>query len=1020
MRREEGSVRDTNLCPPLSRSGQPLIPGRVLLLRGEGGGETMPKVAVPTLRMVRLLPLLLPPLLLMPWPSEGRNPCQGPHCPQPRQPAAHCHGAECTATTTTTTAAAAAAHHHHHHHAPYHHGAVFLEGTAHGRESAGSWPHPADDLAAAGTCKGIECLLRWRESRARPTRRHGAERAGAEQPRRAEGQRTGGGSGGSGGSPAGPPRFLPGLHAELVSASSASSAADLGSTGSPGVTLMCDVRPGENEVASEDALVLHLRLVHGQEQLLALVQTQVEAAAKITHGLNEQQMRLLQQQQQVLDAQRHLAAQFANLEGLMRQESDLRTQHRHGTKRWEDNPGTPPQPQPAIDPPLSAGRPQHHRHHHHHHHPALAGTEDATGLLRIPPGMPGLPAISGPRAVTQHAGRGYEADGGERPSDCAPCAAGEFCDFQRMPPECRRCSSCQPGFSELQTCHRSTDRICQDKDECTENPTFCAGKCLNTPGGYRCVGIIVSHDDDDDESSLCADGYYLGYETGECQACSGCPDGLMLSPCTTDADTSCLPGPGKLAAAWVGSVELPPPPRDRAANLSELMPGGEGIALRVAPTRETESLLGFAQIQVVGGRSVAFGQHGLVWADLNVAAKHSCRGFLQVSLRLNRSGGHRDELVAARIEPTEDDKRFRRSASLSSTAELEPGHQFSVYLRSPGQPCERSGGEYAHPDLLPGSLSFLWLSHDTGAVSLHAHTNTAAHYNSNYRPSFKVSQVSDPYVITANHDCATFIFSEAGVVKFAYRQALYSVGHGCIRDGYSLGVHVSRNGSAGESEEVTRVYFPGVTYRDTAVSAAGAVEVRAGDQLSFDVATSQHCSVRLFGDASGVSVASLLWVPRSAAAVLSAALDKSGVGTGAVRNKALRFRTVAAPDGGQVLLETEGRHSGQRFRLAAAGVVSVSFHLRLIHSCETVRLSLRGLQSEPPLQLQGRGPVAPLLQQVGGRVMEGSQWSTISLRGSLSVEADATLFFTLDCSRGRINNIFHHQGSHLFMMWISA
>ncbi|XP_061436757.1 uncharacterized protein LOC133361778 [Lethenteron reissneri] len=542
-----------------------------------------------------------------------------------------------------------------------------------------------------------------------------------------------------------------------------------------------------------------------------------------------------------------------------------------------------------------------------------------------------------------------------RPSDCAPCAAGEFCDLPRMPPRVKNRS----------VCNRSVcNKTIKDKDECTENPTFCAGKCLNTPGGYRCVGIIISHDDDDDESSLCADGYYLGYETGECQACSGCPDGLMLSPCTTDADTSCLPGPGKLAAAWVGSVELPPP-RDRPANLSELMPGGEGIALRVAPTRETESLLGFAQIQVVGGRSVAFGQHGLVWADLNVAAKHSCRGFLQVSLRLNRSGGHRDELVAARIEPTEDDKRFRRSASLSSTAELEPGHQFSVYLRSPGQPCERSGGEYAHPDLLPGSLSFLWLSHDTGAVSLHAHTNTAAHYNSNYRPSFKVSQVSDPYVITVNHDCAAFTFSEAGVVKFAYRQALYSVGHGCIRDGYSLGVHVSRNGSAGESG-----------------------------------------SVRLFGDASGVSVASLLWVPGSAAAVLSAALDKSGVGTGAVRNKALRFRTVAAPDGA--------------FRLAAAGAVSVSFHLRLIHSCETVRLSLRGLQSEPPLQLQGRGPVAPLLQQVAGRVMEGSQWSTISLRGSLSVEADATLFFTLDCSRGRINNIFHHQGSHLFMMWISA
>ncbi|XP_078475491.1 uncharacterized protein LOC144736729 [Lampetra planeri] len=106
----------------------------------------MTKVAV-----VRLLPLLLPRLLLMPWPSEGRNSCQGPNCPQPRQPAVPCHGAECATTTS--------AHHHHHHHAPYHHGAGFLEGTAHGRESAGSWPHPADDLAAAGTCKGIECLL---------------------------------------------------------------------------------------------------------------------------------------------------------------------------------------------------------------------------------------------------------------------------------------------------------------------------------------------------------------------------------------------------------------------------------------------------------------------------------------------------------------------------------------------------------------------------------------------------------------------------------------------------------------------------------------------------------------------------------------------------------------------------------------------------------------------------------------------------------------------------------------------
>lgn len=43
----------------------------------------------------------------------------------------------------------------------------------------------------------------------------------------------------------------------------------------------------------------------------------------------------------------------------------------------------------------------------------------------------------------------------------SPCGPEEFCDFQRDPPQCEKCTMCPPGFFLISQCSSTADRMCQ-------------------------------------------------------------------------------------------------------------------------------------------------------------------------------------------------------------------------------------------------------------------------------------------------------------------------------------------------------------------------------------------------------------------------------------------------------------------------------------------------------------------------------------------------------------------------------
>lgn len=361
---------------------------------------------------------------------------------------------------------------------------------------------------------------------------------------------------------------------------------------------------------------------------------------------------------------------------------------------------------------------------------------------------------------------------------------------------------------------------------------------------------------------------------------------------------------------------------------------------------------------------------------------------------------------------------------MSVALEVEPNHTLSLFLRSPNQHCNQSRDLLAF-DLGGPTLSLLWLSHDTGAVAMTAHmTASAAHYQTSYRPSFRVAEVSDPYMLALGHDGRGVRFTEAGVVKFVVQQALYAMGHTCVREGFSLVAYVTRNGSSGE---VARAFKPGVNYRDTSVTLSGAARVEAGDSLSFELLSPGQCSVRYFGDSSGVSILSVVWIPPAVANVLSARVARTGLPSGAVRNKALLFQHFDAdPEGSpspgrQVRLARTGdTHPGRNFIFGEDGTANVALTLKLIHSCNVVKLTLH--RQDPGAQRghsRLEGGTAPLAQQVSGHMPEGSEWASVGLRTSFSVQNGTAIYVTLDCVRGRINQIGQESGPNISILWVA-
>ncbi|XP_044194772.1 uncharacterized protein nell3 [Thunnus albacares] len=731
-----------------------------------------------------------------------------------------------------------------------------------------------------------------------------------------------------------------------------------------GVQLTCDIKPGENEVPSEDALILHLQLAKGQEKLVEALRAQQMVIRDLQQKLADQQEALLSQQREILDQQKRMyeqmdvvKAQYGLLSDTVKQVSFQGLQGELQSYFESHLAGLQSQARSHLQKSYAV-----------HKMDMDSKVMDVVGEANFPQPLLGCPSTCGPE---------------------------EFCDFQRDPPQCEKCTMCPPGFFLISQCSSTADRMCQDRDECLELPNICGErvKCLNTPGGFRCLGVSER----EAVMGLCGHDYFYNQELQECQACSDCDGEPVTVPCTAISDSVCGQlSESRLSQSWGSNVAVPPA-RTSGANIFH------GLQLNIRGKESSELLSN-------KGGQVTFLQHGLVWLDHNFAIKHSCRNFLQVGMRLNESQEEEGlDLSGVRIE--QPDGKYFQGVSVSSGVEVEPNHTLTLLLKSPNQHCNQSKDLHVY-DVTTPSFSLLWLSHDTGAVAMSAQMSLLAHYQTSYRPTFRMTSVSDPYMISLTHDNRGVRFTESGVVKFVLQQALYSMGHTCIREGFSLIAYTNRNGTG---QAAMQAFKAGVNYRDTSITLSGAVSVDSGDTLSFEITSPSQCNIRYFGDSTGISMLSLIWIPSAVSSALTATVSRTGLPFGAVRNKPLLFQQIS-PDTEQVHLARTGEpNSRKNFIFHDKGTVNVALNLKLIHSCNIVKLTLQRVEGP------GRGRQAgPVAQQVSGYMPEGSEWASIGLRASFQVQNGTAVYVTLDCIRGRVNQITHEGGTNISILWVAV
>lgn len=513
----------------------------------------------------------------------------------------------------------------------------------------------------------------------------------------------------------------------------------------------------------------------------------------------------------------------------------------------------------------------------------------------------------------------------------------------------------------------------------------------------------------DATSGMCSHGYFYNSDMDECQACNECDGEPIASPCTFTSDAMCsgpAAGDSALSLAWAGDASLP---------------GAKGHILAHAFPSVQLHLQGKGDASLVAPEDghLVLRQHGLIWLDDNLSVTHGCRSFIQVCLRMNNTDGSESrDLSGVRIEQQE--VRSLQSASISAVAEVAPGHIISLLLRSANQHCNQSSEGLQLYNPSAASLSLLWLSHDTGAVAMTAQAMVSAHYHTTYRPVFRTTSTSDPYVVGLTHDGRGIRFAESGTVRFVFQQALYSMGQACVSEGFQILAYLNHNGTG---MELCRTFKPGVHYRDTSISLSGASKVDPGDTLAFEILSPAQCNVRFFGDETGISTLSLVWVPAAISSSLSASISHTGLPSGAVRNKPLFFRQTSAQVSQMELLGKGSTDQRRDFVFKESGTASVALDLKLIHSCNLVKVTLLR-RSDPEgsggdREAEGARPV-PLAQQVSGQMPEGSHWARVSLRASFQVHNGTAVFFILDCVRGRVNQISHHSGSGVSVLWVAA
>ncbi|MED6275275.1 hypothetical protein CHARACLAT_024924 [Characodon lateralis] len=729
------------------------------------------------------------------------------------------------------------------------------------------------------------------------------------------------------------------------------------------IQLACDMKPGSNEVPSEDALVLQLQLSKSQDRFVEALKSQQSDVKELQRLLSEQQGALVNQQREILEQQRRMYEQMEQVKAQHRILMDTIKQTSFQSLQEE------------LDSHMEtlSGQVRGHR------------TQQALSLHKVDM-----------EASVMEVGQPQLA--------CGSCGPEEYCSYSSSHPHCEKCTVCPPGFFLVAQCSVHADRICQDRDECLEISDLCRDKqkCINTPGGFRCQGMTVR----DANSGMCGHGYFYNSEMDECQACNECDGEPVVSPCTFVTDTVCS-GPAAdvaaLSLSWSGGMSLQGPKGQ--------------ILVHAFPSVQFQ-IQGRDDVALVSAENghLVLRQHGLIWLDGVLSLSHGCRSFIQVCLHINHTDGSEGrDLSGIRVEHRE--RRSLQSVSISGVAEVAPGHIMSLFLRSASHHCNQSNEGLQLYDTSAAMLSLFWLSHDTGAVAMTAQAIVSAHYHTNYRPAFRIASTSDPYIVGLTHDSRGIRFTESGTVRFVFQQALYSMGQACVSDGFQLVAYLNKNGT---SMEMLRVFKPGVHYRDTSISLSGATTVSPGDAISFEILSPTQCNVRFFGDETAISLLSLFWVPAAISSSMTAAVASTGLPSGAVRNKPLFFHQTSSQVPQMGLLGKGSPRQRKDFVFRESGTVSVALDLKLIHSCSLVKVTLlRQSDSEGSHEADRLQPV-PIAQQVTGQMLEGSQWASMSLRASFQVYNGTSVFFILDCVRGRVNQISHQTGSGVSALWVPA
>lgn len=189
---------------------------------------------------------------------------------------------------------------------------------------------------------------------------------------------------------------------------------------------------GENEVPSEDALILHLQLAKGQEKLVEALRAQQAVVRELQQKLMEQQEALLSQQRDILEQQRRM---YEQMDGVKAQYGLLAD-----TVKQVSFQGLQGELQSYLESQLvglqSQARSHLHKSYTVHKVDLDSKAMDVVGEAHLPQPLLGCPS---------------------------PCGPEEFCDFQRDPPQCESCTMCPPGFFLISQCSPTADRMCQVK-----------------------------------------------------------------------------------------------------------------------------------------------------------------------------------------------------------------------------------------------------------------------------------------------------------------------------------------------------------------------------------------------------------------------------------------------------------------------------------------------------------------------------------------------------------------------------